>query len=489
MSLITVNQTIQQVLPEANSPYINGSYAERKLSPVILKAVFQGLIERDGRGSSSRFTLAGADAMKAAQVLITRVKPIRSTSRQLGASKNGQFLSNATSLTTTETYAINMLEIVDGMLDFPYVQAAMIPVDLMSEQIYSYVRSIYTLLNGANIAAKYLSTYSYLAEGNQINTINITSTDVDNAVTNKAVQTKFLSANTLLDLGDVDHDVDVFPQETRIAVLQASWRAILKSAGVLVLGGANYAYEILAGDSIERGKASGLIEDGYWGDIDGVPVHGASPFVFREAARFLGFTDLDLSIIKGNTTFLGYIASGFANAYGVSALDFMKMVDIPNGVGVRFQPAVKFGVQSFYPLGNVMLTYNAPTASDYATGIYGALKTLFPTGVTFQVKSYKSRLYPTASITSLTASALGTTATALDDAGVDHIVGGHFAISTTPYETVEQFVIAVMTGEVTNDEITLNGSTDITITDGQYITALFIADDGSCTLVSRQYNA
>lgn len=472
-------ETINQILSPTNATYINGVSAQRKFSVAVLANLYQGLVEKDGRGVNDRFVSA-QDAEDSAQVFVNRVLPTKIKPREQGANKNGASFSANQHYTQTVTVGIEILTVLDDPIIIPRARQDMIKIDLLAEQTKIYSDRLKTILNGATCASKVFATYKAKADGKEVNTKQITATDI----ANKEVLDRFIEANSLLDEGDSENGIDIFPEDTRIAVFKTSYRATLKAKGVLVIGGANYAYDILAGGSLNKEKEVRKTEDGYIGEIDGVPCHLISNESLAHASEFLGFPANELK----ESPFIGYVASSYANARGVSTAKQTKIVDAINGQGVVLQPYTKFGVISWYPKGNVILT-----KADYDP--ITDLKAIFSGvagNITFKVKGSGSRLYPEGTGTVLTVSATAFTISnvdALDDFNVDHVVGAYYLVSATAPKTVAEFIAGTKAPASVKGECVIGTEKSETIADTHYVTVLVISDDGSCALFSKQYNA
>lgn len=274
-------ETISQILSSTNATYINGVSAERRISPAILKNMYQGLVEKDGRGINDKFVTED-DATSSAQVFVNRVLPVKMLAREQGANKNGASFSANQHFVQTETVGIEILQVLDDPIIIPRARQDMIKVDLLAEQTKIYSDRLRTIINGATFAAKVLKTWTEDAQGHEVNTATLTSGD------GKSILNQFITANSLLDEGDTEHGIDLFPEETRVCVVKPSYRATLKTSGVLILGGANYAYDILKGGAISAETKATKTEDGYIGEIDGVPVHIISNESLQHASGFLG---------------------------------------------------------------------------------------------------------------------------------------------------------------------------------------------------------
>lgn len=482
-------ETITQILAPTNAPYINGINGEKRISAAILKNMFQGLVEKNGKGVDDNYVSAG-DAEEATQIVVRRVLPIKSDPREFGASKNGASYNSKQSYVQTIEENIDVLQVLDEVILLPRASRDRINVDLLAEQIQIWSDRWATIYNGATTASKILATYLKKSQStnNEVNEVVISSSDV----TNHKVLDRFIEGNSLLDEGDAEHGIDVFPQKTRVAVFRVSYRATLKAGGILTLGGANEVYNILAGSGLNNKGEARTEEDGYIGEIDGVEVHLISNESLGHAAKFLGFPETEF---KKGGVFAGYVASSYANARGASTRERTKIVDEPNGQGIRLQPYVKFGAVCWYPLGNVFFT-----TEEYNPfkGLKDLLTAASVSGeVTFKLKGAGSRLYSdlvpansqvksgdvvTSKITGL--SITGGTAVvgalfAADDWGVvNHIKAAAYVIGDK-ITTLAAFLKETYTTVAFDG----TGSIDISgATAGKVINILTVSDDGTVTL-------
>lgn len=474
-------QTINQVLSPTNATYINGVSAERRFSAAVLKNLYQGLVEKDGRGVNDKW-VSESDAEQSAQVFVNRILPVKMQPREQGASINGASFSANQHYTQTVTVGIDILTTLDDPIIIPRVSQDMIRVDLLAEQTEIYSNRLKTVLNGATAASKLYSVWKADNDGKDVNTVTISSSDVSN----KIVLQRFVEGNSLLDEGDSDNGIDIFPEDTRICVVKPSYRATLKVAGVLVIGGANYAYDIARTGAVDAEGQTRRTEDGYIGEIDGVPCHVISNESLQHASEFLGLPAGELKA----SPFAGYISSSYANARGVSTAKQTKIVDAISGQGIVLQPYTKFGVASWYHKGNVILNASAYNPIKSLSSLFSSAIS----GVTFKVKAGGSRLWPTSangvvfnSSTSVTA-----TITALDDFAVDHLVAAQYVVTDTDVTTVAEFVAAATADGAVTGTLTSGTAVSLTtaLTSGtSRFTVLAISDDGSVSLFSKKYTS
>ena len=477
-------EVIQQILAPDNAPTINGVRAEAKISQALLENMFQGLVETAGRGVNDKY-VTEEEANTNAQIFVNRVVPIKMKPREMGSTKNGGSFSNDKHFVQTETVGIDILQVIDDTIYIPRARQDTIKVDLLAKNVDVHGRYLNTVINGATAGAHILSAWQGELDG-EYNAIDITEADI----TGGKLAQRFMELNSLLDEGDDKHGIDVFPEDGRIAVFKMGFRPILKAGGVLMIGGSNYAQAILKGRSLAEGARDTTSENGYWGDIDGVPCHGISNESLRNASEFMGLPSAELK----KSSFVGYIASDYATARGVSMIASTKIVPAIEGQGIVLQPFTKFGVKSWYPLGNALMY----RGNADKVGFLAEMKTIFEkksgefNGISFKLKGAGSRLYPTfGAVTASKANGIKVTATALDDAGSNHVKLGHYVQTDAPVETVEDFYKACKSNGVNDDLTSLNGgaTTASTITAGKFINVLVISDDGSVALTSVKATA
>ena len=477
-------EVIQQILAPDNAPTINGVRAEAKISQALLENMFQGLFETAGRGVNDKY-VTEEEANTNAQIFVNRVVPIKMKPREMGSTKNGGSFSNDKHFVQTETVGIDILQVIDDTIYIPRARQDTIKVDLLAKNVDVHGRYLNTVINGATAGAHILSAWQGELDG-EYNAIDITEADI----TGGKLAQRFMELNSLLDEGDDKHGIDVFPEDGRIAVFKMGFRPILKAGGVLMIGGSNYAQAILKGRSLAEGARDTTSENGYWGDIDGVPCHGISNESLRNASEFMGLPSAELK----KSSFVGYIASDYATARGVSMIESTKIVPAIEGQGIVLQPFTKFGVKSWYPLGNALMY----RGNADKVGFLAEMKTIFEkknaefNGISFKLKGAGSRLFPTfGAVTASKASGIKVTATALDDANSNHVMLGHYVQTDAPVETVEDFYKACKANGVNDDLTSLNGgaTTASTITAGKFINVLVISDDGSVALTSVKATA
>ena len=440
------------------APTINDIAARRIFSETILQNIYQGLIESDGEGITQRFSRD----VSGAQIRIVRVKPVKQFARRLGAAVNGGNFPLHAYENATDSFGLDVLDVLDTPIDIANVSKEMIPVGLAAESIKSYSDQVNAALNAVTIAGKYYATFLKQANGNEVNVTEFNGSDLYLAT---------ITANGLLDEGDEDMDVAMFPQEGRCYVLQTKYRPVLIKQGVLVVGGANDAYRIVEGGTVSAGTRPTKIENGFIGTVDGVRVHIAAPLYFKLAAEYLGLTKGDL------TQAVGYISSNFANVRGVAAPNEIKVIDHPDGQGIRIQPLVRWGftVLPGYEKGNSFIMENG------YVNPYKALKEKVFTdkldlGI-FEVNPIGSRISLDADSLIATAATGKITVTAPTGSLIAAVLDDGKAV-----DSVAKFATA-FAADTTNHAILTSGTpSTVAGFSGKNVAVLIVASDGTCYL-------
>lgn len=448
-----------QLLANYEKPFINGVRAQLILTNVLLDNIFQGQIEKNDEGITQKFTIGN---MEGAQIAVTRVKPIMQDARELGASINGGNYPAGAVESETVNVGIDVITVLDTPIDVLRATTDMIPVPLLQAQIDNFSTSQVNLnLNAITIAGKLFKSLKASADGEDVNisSIDLTSASADFYFT-------FVEANTLLDEGDSANGVSMFPENDRVAVLQTSMRPYLLKKGVLLVGGANYAYDIVEKGTLSAGAKPSKITDGYIGTVDGVPVHVVSPLVLQTAAKYLGF---DLATVK---QCYGYISSAFANSRGVNLSEAVKVIPCPVAQGVRLLPFVRMGFASWYAKGNSLIMKNG------YVNPYTFLSSIWNSGVSFSYRAPGSRYSPSVAFSGV--STAGFTLTSSNATGVIAWVLSDSAIADLPTFASAYNAVGATKGTVASGTPVVQASAS-----GRHICALAIAVDGTISVSSQ----
>jgi hypothetical protein len=323
-------------LSDFNQPTINSVQARLILSNEILRNVGQNIIENDGEGVTQRF----AKDAKGGRINVIRVLPLTQEARSLGADFNGQpFASGDFEQPNTVQYGLDVITVIDKPIAIRNATRDMIPVDLLEAETKNFSLLLYRNINAMTIAGKIAKS---LVAG-QVKEVDLTGTSTT------AVRDAIIQANAKLDEGDQSEGVDMFPTEDRILIIRPSLRPYLLSANNILVGGSNFAQDILAKGTLDTASTRDQ-RNGFIGVVDGLPCYMANSAIWTLAERYLGLPVGELDGVYG------YISSGMANARGIALDETVKIVDAVAGPGVLIQVDCRLGFAAFYEKGNVFLT-------------------------------------------------------------------------------------------------------------------------------------
>jgi hypothetical protein len=126
----------------------------------------------------------------------------------------------------------------------------------------------------------------------------------------------------------------------------------------VILGGSNYAQSMVAKGALspDAAKEYGNM---YCGEIDLIPCFITPAPIWKRASQWVGTTDTAFDGVDA------IMCAASATDRGISTMDYVKVIDSPNGAGKRLQPKVRWGVNVCYGSGIVPIVANgtaAPTA-------------------------------------------------------------------------------------------------------------------------------
>lgn len=329
-----------QYLSDFAQPSINGNIARRVLANEVLRGVAQGVLETNGEGITQRFS----NDTTGAQIRITQFMPFNQLARELGASLNGENFDGRTALqATTNGLGVDVITVINQNIDIPQVTMDMLPIDFLGNVMKNLEMDINNNINAMTIGGKFVSTANAVANG-----------DAEFQYITKASATgndwrlAFMNMDAQLDNGDEENGLAYFPGDDRCYVVKADIIPYLFNNGVLTIGGANNAYEMLAKGGISP-DAKQDIRSGYAGELLGKPVYKFVSLIAKMAAKYAGIP------VWAFDDVYAYESSGFANVRAIAQNDEVKIIDSPDGAGVRIQPNFRMGYKSLYAKGNVFL--------------------------------------------------------------------------------------------------------------------------------------
>ena len=439
--------------------FINSQVAAHVFANTAMKNIYQGEIEKGGRGVTQEFS----NDTTGSQINVIRPLPLPIKARELGAAINGGNFSAFDYQPASDAYSLKIITVIDDIVDIPNVSLDMIPVGIADMYIKNVSDKVTLNMNAIKIAAALYASLS----AHQVNNANA-NVETYTDGTDKIVY-KLTKAYAQLDKGDRAHGVSMFPQDDRIGLLTVDWYAeILSANGVFTLGGANYAYDILRKGTISQNAEQDKLADGYVGDMFGIPFHTVSPLVLSVACDYLGFPEEEF-----DENLIALIKSAHGNLFALASGSSVKTIDCPLGQGVRLQPLYRMGAACVMPKANSLLV-----KSTFANP-YG-LKAIFSSGVTWGYKAPGSR--PAITLTTTMAATKSIKLDATISSG-GSIVGNAYVQGDAAFKTVGEFLAAYNAASAVKGSVTIGtAKTDSNLTVGKVVTFLVVADDGTVAL-------
>lgn len=360
------------VLSQFNAPALDGQALKRVLAPAIMENIVQDIILRDGYGVTEKFS-TDTDAF---EIRVIRQAALDLDARKFGATFNGGFFNSLTEIQpTSQEYGIRLDHIIDRNVDIPSNMQDMFPLDVVGATTKRVGQAVARNVNASTLAEQLRVSLNYnaavaLRAAGTINDAAFTTASAsftsngetyaydaaldtptlvahDTGVSNW--QSTYLTASAILDNGDERHGVDIYPVDMRVALWRPEVRAELLKTGQIIIGGSNFAQEMIAAGKVSPSGAPRENMGGYFGDIDATPQHIASKAIWNLAEKYLQLTAGDLDEVYG------MIVSSMGTGRALAFNNTIKTIDSPNGQGMRIQPKYRWGVETWFPKSVILI--------------------------------------------------------------------------------------------------------------------------------------
>lgn len=449
--------TLTQIA-ENGVDFINSQVAAHVFANTAMRNIYQGEIEKGGRGSTQEFS----SNTTGSSITVIRPLPLPIRARQLGSAINGGNFSAYDYQPSSDAYDLKIITVIDDVVDIPNVSLDMIPVSIAGMYLKNISDKVVLNINAIKIAAGlYTSLSAYNTDATKANV-----TVHQAGVTYLKELTKTYVA---LDKGDKDNGVSMFPQDDRIGLISVdTYAEIISANGVFAVGGANYGYDILRKGTIDAQAQQQKLADGYVGDMFGIPFHTVSPLVYSTACEYLGFLDGTFDQV------LAMVKSAHGNLFGLASGSSIKTIDSPKGQGVRLQPLYRMGAACIMPKSVSLYV------SDTFVNPFGLKDALTSTAVTFSYKAPGSRQVLDPTVTMVAGEKIKVACTGAEEA--------LFVVSTTPITTIAQFLTAYNASNAVKGNILKAAfGTDVATggTAAGVVYVLFVDADGTVSSIEK----
>ena len=334
---------------------VNNSATQVLAAKQIKNNLFVSLLHRDGKGVTEH------TETNVSTIRILKPAVPTGSARQLGAANNGGWFNGAPAgFQDILEYDLNLTYIYDLMTDIPEVQEDMVPVSVFDATNKNIGGRVATEINASTIAEQLVNRFNAAKAANSWGNVAIIQ-----GTTGKVAYDAVMSASAKLDDGDETVGIQGYPFEERQLLMRSAFRQKLMSETGVILGGSNYAQSMVAKGALspEAAKEYGNM---YCGEIDLIPCYITPAPIWNRAAAWMGGATL------GSVEAVMCAAS--ATDRGISTMDYVKVIDSPNGAGKRLQPKVRWGINVCYGSGIVPILANgtAVPSADAAIAAPGS---------------------------------------------------------------------------------------------------------------------
>ena len=329
---------------------LNNSAVNVLAAKQIKENLFVSLLHRDGKGVTEH-TETNVSTLR-----IMKPAVPTGSARELGALTNGGwFNSEAAGIQDIIEYDLNLLYVYDRMTDIPEVQEDMVPVSVFDASTKNIGGRVATEINASTIAHQVANRFNAAKTATAWSNIAVVE-----GTTGKVAYDAVMSASAKLDDGDEDLGIQGYPFEDRQLLMRSAFRQKLMGETGVILGGSNYAQSMVAKGALspEEAKDYGNM---YCGEIDLIPCYITPAPIWNRASAWLGGTSLD--------SVDAILCAASATDRGISTLDYIKIVDSPNGAGRRLQPKVRWGINVCYGSGIVPILANGTAVPSADTTV------------------------------------------------------------------------------------------------------------------------
>lgn len=326
---------------------VNDTALHVSVSNNIIEALVQNSLYLDGIG----ITQITTNDMGAGAVRVPKLVVASGNFRTLGATTNGGWFD------TTDIVAkgldeelVELLYVYDTCEDVPVTQASLSlggAANVMN-RAKMIGKKIARGMNAGTLATQIVANLNAVIAASGTETGYIFTYTAGTA---GSAYKKFVEACSSLDDGDTYNDY--FPIEGRLAIIRTDFELELKTVTTNVfIGGSNFAQEMLAKGGLSPDVQLPENINGWRGFVNGVPTFMAAKKVWDEAEDWICVASTHTAVSSGYLdNVVGVVCSHIATLRGHAIPQSTKVIDSPNGQGVRIQPLSNFGVKCVFPKG------------------------------------------------------------------------------------------------------------------------------------------
>jgi hypothetical protein len=326
-------------------PIIDSIASGRQLAPVIMNNIVQRIQLSNGVGVTEKFS----QNVMTDEIRIIRIKPLTKKGRTLGSATNGNHYSSTGATgeqPTTDHYGIRLRNKWDEPLSVPRSAMDMIPLDLLNGTREVLEQAVAKAVNASTLATQLASALNY--EYNSGTPLEDHKVEVTLGTSN--IVDAVIDMGAILDDGDADNGVDIFPKQGRALQLRPSVSKYLKRGLDYVYQVSNWkGQDMLKVGAIDPETVPNNQVDGYLGQIDQTQLFVTSTPIWTLAEEWLGLSSGDLDEIYG------LMSSAEGTGRGMAFTNSVQIIPEYRGQGVRMLPNYRWGVETFFEKSLVLL--------------------------------------------------------------------------------------------------------------------------------------
>jgi len=344
---------------------VNDTALHVAVSQHVLEALVQNSLYLDGMGITQITTSdVGAGAVRVPKLVVSDGK-----FRKLGATTNGGWFDTASIVAKgLDEELVELLYIYNTNEDVPMSQNALSLGGLSNLEMRTRMigKNIARQMNGGTLATQLVAVVNAVVAASGTETGYIFTYTAGTA---GSVYAKFVEACASLDDGDTYNAY--FPYEGRLALIRSSLETEMKTITTNVfLGGSNFAQEMRARGTLSPDAKLPENINGWRGFVNGVPTFLCSAQIWNEAEDWMVVESNSTPVSSGYIDNInGLVCSHIATLRGHAFPESIKVIDSPNGQGLRVQPESNFGVKVVFPKGIKLIAKAAFTEGSAALAV------------------------------------------------------------------------------------------------------------------------
>lgn len=449
---------------------INGVSTDVKITQRVLLNYLQGDSERENKGVYSGYTKGD---LNASVIRIPKPDLLPILPRHLSSTINGGHYSGSVITITNEEFQLEVLDVYDTVINVPFVALDMVSELKQSDWSNQIGKALFVMKNGMCLANKFYQSF-YKDEANKtvIEFDPTKSTEADGNI-----RACFDDAEDALNDGDINNGIDIFPEGDRRITYANGLTKYIRATGSFIVGGSNFAQEMLKSGSFSAEDTQNALEDGYHGTYGNVEMNLLSNGKILMADAYLGFP---AGTIR-DSGFCAVESSAYGNVFGLSD-NGVTEGEFPFGRGRLLKPLYRMGASTLFTKANAFIMKK---------GYVNPFKAFTILGGTPKVLAKGSRpLNLTAVIASASTSAQTVKATesVYDNSGnlkaADAKVTKYaYVQSDAPIATLSDFITAYnKSGAVKG--IATTGSLGATLTENKYLNVIALGEEDTISSIA-----